>query len=175
MTEELFYTELDSPTGTLTLVASERALVDVWWDLGEELPSGLREAVRNDSHPILLQTARQLQEYFDGARQQFDVPLDPRGTDFQKKVWMALRQIPFGQTRSYGQIARQIGTPSASRAVGAANGKNPIPIIVPCHRVIGANGTLTGFGGGLENKALLLKLEGVTIPGEQPVLAFNPA
>jgi methylated-DNA-[protein]-cysteine S-methyltransferase len=173
MAEQLFYTELDSPTGTLTLVANKGALVAVWWDLGEGLPAWLRGAVRDDLQPVLVETGRQLREYFDGKRREFDLPLEPRGTEFQKKVWMALREIPFGETRSYGQIARRIGMPSASRAVGAANGRNPIPIIVPCHRVIGANGTLTGFGGGLENKALLLKLEGVRVPGEQPVLAFG--
>jgi methylated-DNA-[protein]-cysteine S-methyltransferase len=176
MGEHLYSTELDSPTGLLTLVAHDAALVAVWWDLGEGLPTALRDAMREDSHPVLVETARQLREYFAGDRKAFDLPLDPHGTEFQKKVWLALREIPFGQTRSYGEIARRIGMPSASRAVGAANGKNPIPIIVPCHRVIGANGTLTGFGGGLENKALLLALEGVKVPGreEQPVLAFEP-
>jgi len=175
MPEQLYFTEMDSPTGLLTLVANDDALLAVCWDLGEGLPRHLRGADRLDSHPVLVNAASQLREYFDGNRQQFDLPLDPHGTDFQKKVWLCLRQIPFGQTRSYGDIARQIGMPSASRAVGAANGRNPIPIIVPCHRVIGANGTLTGFGGGLENKALLLSLEGVRVPGmvEQPALAFG--
>jgi len=116
----------------------------------------------------------QLGEYFERRRQTFDVLLEPHGTAFQKQVWLALREIPFGQTASYGQIARRIGMPTASRAVGAANGRNPLPIIVPCHRVIGSNGTLTGFGGGLQNKALLLSLEGVSIPMQQtqPLLAF---
>ena len=96
MPEPLFYTELDSPTGLLTLVANETALVSVWWNLGEKLPPHLGAAVRNDSQPVLVQTAKQLKEYFDGKRQQFDLPLDPHGTDFQKKVWLCLRQIPFG-------------------------------------------------------------------------------
>jgi len=102
---------------------------------------------------------RQLEEYFAGTRSEFDLPLSPRGTPFQLKVWMALRSIPPGETTSYGAMAEMIGKPTASRAVGAANGKNPISIIVPCHRVIGANGTLTGYGGGLERKAWLLNHE----------------
>ena len=102
---------------------------------------------------------RELNEYFAGQREEFSVTLDMRGTEFQKSVWDELREIPFGETRSYGHIAQKIGRPAASRAVGAANGQNPIPIIVPCHRVIGSSGKLTGFGGGLHNKALLLELE----------------
>jgi|SRR5579859_6862174 len=174
MPAQLFLTELDTPTGSLKLFANDSALVTVWWDQGEGLSTAFSGAVRNDSHPILNETARQLREYFDGKRRQFDLPLDPHGTDFQKKTWLALRQIPFGQTRTYGDIARQIQMPAASRAVGAANGKNPIPIIVPCHRVIGANGTLTGFGGGLQYKALLLSLEGIHVTEKtvQPVLTF---
>lgn len=109
---------------------------------------------------LLWKTAQQLDEYFAGQRQQFDLPLAPRGTDFQKQVWRALREIPFGQTWSYAQLAQHIGKPSATRAVGAANGRNPIAIIVPCHRVIGADGGLTGFSGGLSAKSYLLKLEG---------------
>ena len=174
MADPLSFIDHDSPTGLLKLVASDSSLVAVWWDLGDGLPPDLRHAVRDNSHPVLLETARQLREYFDGTRRSFDLPLAPRGTDFQKKVWLCLRQIPYGQTRTYGDIARQLGTPSASRAVGAANGRNPIPIIVPCHRVIGSNGTLTGFGGGLHNKALLLSLEGIHVPAkdDQPALAF---
>ena len=110
-----------------------------------------------------MQAAKQLNEYFEGTRKTFDLPLEPRGTEFQKKVWMALCEIPFGQTASYGQIAKRIGVPTASRAVGAANGKNPLPIVVPCHRVIGSNGSLTGSGGGLKNKSILLRLEGVEL------------
>ena len=107
----------------------------------------------------MLKTQQQLQEYFAGQRQQFDVPLDFEGTEFQKKVWQALLSIPFGETRSYKQIAEQVGSVNAMRAVGAANGKNPISIIVPCHRVVGASGKLVGFAGGLDNKAILLRLE----------------
>ena len=111
------------------------------------------------SSAVMRNTVRQLQAYFAGDSQFFDVPLEIGGTDFQRRVWNALRTIPYGQTRSYSQIAAQIGCPRAVRAVGAANGRNPIPIIVPCHRVIGASGSLVGFGGGLEWKRLLLDLE----------------
>lgn len=111
------------------------------------------------SLPVMRETLAQLRAYFAGDLRVFDVPLELVGTDFQKRVWSALRTIPFGETRSYSQVARQIGSPLAVRAVGAANGRNPIPIIVPCHRVIGASGSLVGFGGGLEWKRFLLGLE----------------
>lgn len=110
-------------------------------------------------HLILLETERQLTEYFAGKRTQFELPLEAWGTEFQMKVWRALRDIPFGQTRSYLDLARVVGSPKASRAVGIANGKNPLSIIVPCHRVVGSDGALTGFAGGLETKAKLLDLE----------------
>jgi methylated-DNA-[protein]-cysteine S-methyltransferase len=115
----------------------------------------------NPAHPVLVETERQLNEYFAGTRTTFTMTLDFVGTEFQKKVWQALVAIPFGETRSYADIAREIGNPKAVRAVGAANGKNPISIIAPCHRVIGSNGKLTGFAGGLEVKAFLLKIETV--------------
>jgi len=111
------------------------------------------------SLPVMRETLAQLRAYFAGDLRVFDVPLEVVGTDFQKRVWSALRTIPFGETRSYSQVAGQIGSPRAVRAVGAANGRNPIPIIVPCHRVIGASGSLVGFGGGLEWKRFLLGLE----------------
>jgi methylated-DNA-[protein]-cysteine S-methyltransferase len=111
------------------------------------------------AHPVLRDTARQLAEYFGGRRRAFDLPLEFRGTDFQKRVWLSLLSIPFGETRSYLDVARALGDPAAVRAVGAANGRNPISIVAPCHRVIGANGDLTGFGGGLEAKAWLLAHE----------------
>ena len=110
-------------------------------------------------HPLLLETSRQLREYFAGSRRTFDLPLEFRGTEFQRRAWSALLTIPYGETRTYGQMAEQIGNPTAVRAVGAANGRNPISIIAPCHRVIGMNGDLTGFGGGLDAKARLLSLE----------------
>ncbi len=117
---------------------------------------------RNDRNPLIEETARQLREYFAGARRAFDLPLDMQGTGFQKRVWQYLETIPYGHTRSYAQVAAAIGTPAAMRAVGAANGANPLPIVVPCHRVIGAGGKLTGYGGGLSLKQRLLELEGCT-------------
>ncbi|WP_111884787.1 methylated-DNA--[protein]-cysteine S-methyltransferase [Acinetobacter sp. CFCC 11171] len=156
---QLSYQFLDSPVGQLKLVAHETALVAVLWE--NENPNRVRLAalVEDLQHPILLKTAQQLNEYFAGKRQQFDLPLDFEGTAFQQQIWQALLTIPFGETRSYKQIAEQIGNVKAVRAVGAANGKNPISIIAPCHRVVGANGKLVGFAGGLENKEILLKIE----------------
>jgi methylated-DNA-[protein]-cysteine S-methyltransferase len=145
---------VDSPVGTLTLVANEQALVSVYW--AEEQP----EETPGENHPILEAAARQLAEYFAGKRQHFDVPLAPDGgTEFQQRVWLALGEIPYGKTWSYGELAKRVGNAKASRAVGAANGQNPLPIFVPCHRVIGADGSLTGFGGGMERKKTLLALE----------------
>jgi methylated-DNA-[protein]-cysteine S-methyltransferase len=153
------FRKIDSPVGALTLVASDRHLVAIAWQKeGEEAPFGA--APESTPHPLLDETERQLRAYFVGERQDFDLPLDFRGTAFQRRVWQALLAIPFGETRSYRDIAVALGRPTATRAVGAANGRNPIPIVAPCHRVIGANGSLTGFGGGLENKAFLLDLEG---------------
>ena len=156
----LFYKEVESPVGKLKLVASANALVAILWE--RERPNRIKLAIaRSDpQQPILLETERQLGEYFAGTRNEFNLPLEPAGTEFQKKVWRALRDIPFGQTRSYLDLAKSIGSAKAVRAVGAANGKNPLSIVVPCHRVVGANGTLTGFAGGLEVKAKLLAHEG---------------
>lgn len=156
----LAYKIIQSPVGDLKLVASDKGLVAILWD--NDRPHhgvSLNEFVPNNQHPVLVETERQLREYFAGKRKTFSVTLDMRGTPFQKNVWEALLAIPFGETRSYAQIANQLGNPRATRAVGAANGKNPVSIIVPCHRVIGSSGKLTGFGGGLENKAHLLNLE----------------
>lgn len=150
---------IDSPVGRLTLVASDRGLAAILWEKDNPRRVPLGEVVESDSHPILLETERQLQDYFAGQRRKFTLPLDFRGTEFQRRVWSALLTIPFGQTRSYAQIAQQIGCPAAVRAVGAANGRNPLSIIAPCHRVVGSNGQLTGFAGGLEVKARLLSLE----------------
>ena len=150
---------LASPVGRLTLVASDAGLAAVLWENDDPRRVPLAIAGEDASHPVLRETARQLKEYFAGGRTVFELPLDFHGTDFQKQVWAALLAIPFGETRSYGQIARALGKPGAMRAVGAANGRNPISIIAPCHRVIGAGGQLTGFAGGLEAKAHLLALE----------------
>ncbi|NIE74819.1 methylated-DNA--[protein]-cysteine S-methyltransferase [Pantoea sp. Ap-967] len=154
------FTLMQSPVGTLTLVARGERLAAVLWQEERENRVRLGELHRDDQHPTLRETARQLGEYFAGKRQQFDLMLDFAGTEFQRQVWSALLTIPFGQTRSYSDIARQIGNPNAVRAVGAANGRNPISIIAPCHRVIGASGGLTGFAGGLPAKQYLLALEG---------------
>jgi methylated-DNA-[protein]-cysteine S-methyltransferase len=155
----LSFSRFESPVGVLKLVASSDTLVAVVWrDHGAgQVPVG--DAIESSSHPILDATARQLGEYFAGTRRAFDLPLFMMGTDFQRRAWAALLTIPYGETRSYADMARQIGQPSAVRAVGAANGRNPISIIVPCHRVIGTSGSLTGFGGGLDAKAHLLAHE----------------
>jgi methylated-DNA-[protein]-cysteine S-methyltransferase len=150
---------IESPVGALTLVASEQGLAAILWKDDSPRRVRLTNVVKDENNPILLETERQLREYFAGERQAFSLKLDPAGTDFQRRVWNALLTIPYGDTRSYGQIARQIGRPAAVRAVGAANGRNPISIIAPCHRVIGSTGKLTGFAGGLETKARLLELE----------------
>ena len=158
-----------TPVGTLTLVASDRGLRAVVW------PKSLRKGTgvngrphRNPDHPILKTTARQLDEYFSGERSTFDIPLDLEGTRFQVAAWRSLAQIPFGTTTSYGRQAAGLGIPTAARAVGAANGANPVCIVLPCHRVIGSNGSLTGFGGGLPVKQWLLD-------HEARVLAASPS
>ncbi|MFW1857934.1 methylated-DNA--[protein]-cysteine S-methyltransferase [Acinetobacter defluvii] len=156
---KLAYIEMASPVGILKLVAQDAALVAVLWEHENPKRVRLAELIEDIQHPILLETQKQLNEYFAGQRQKFEVPLCFEGTEFQQKVWRALLTIPFGETRSYKQIAEQIGNVKAVRAVGAANGKNPISIIAPCHRVVGANGKLVGFAGGLENKDILLKIE----------------
>ena len=156
---KLAFMEMPSPVGILKLVATENALVAVLWENENPKRVRLAELIEQVDHPILLETQKQLCEYFAGTRQQFDLPLDFEGTVFQKKVWQALLGIPFGETRSYRDIAEQVGNIKAVRAVGAANGKNPISIIAPCHRVVGANGKLVGFAGGLDNKEILLGLE----------------
>ncbi|WP_336967635.1 methylated-DNA--[protein]-cysteine S-methyltransferase [Sphingobium aromaticiconvertens] len=148
-----------SPVGTLTLVANDKGLAAILWENDDPDRVRLGSMIEDHSHPLLIETEMQLSDYFAGHRAAFNLPLAFEGTSFQRAVWAALLTIPFGETRSYGEIARQIGRPGASRAVGAANGRNPISIIAPCHRVIGANGKLTGFAGGLEAKAWLLEME----------------
>ena len=150
---------MDSPVGELKLVANGNRLAAILWENDKPNRVRLPEIVEADERPILIETERQLNEYFAGTRDRFDLELDFQGTDFQKKVWAALLTIPFGETRSYADIATQIGNINAVRAVGAANGRNPISIVAPCHRVIGASGDLTGFAGGLANKMFLLSLE----------------
>jgi methylated-DNA-[protein]-cysteine S-methyltransferase len=155
----LFHKFITSPVGKLKLVASDKGLVAILWENDNPRRVPLTSSVEDDQQKILVEVERQLNQYFTGERRSFSLPLDMRGTPFQKDVWEALLSIPFGETRSYGQLAKQIGRSSASRAVGAANGRNPISIIVPCHRVIGSSGKLTGFAGGLETKATLLDME----------------
>jgi len=154
------YRMLASPVGELTLVASGEGLAAVLWENDDPKRVRLEPRVESGDHPLLDKAGQQLDEYFAGQREAFELPLDFKGTDFQKRVWAALLTIPFGETRSYADIASQIGKPSAYRAVGAANGRNPISIVAPCHRVVGANGALTGFAGGLKAKQYLLGLEG---------------
>ena len=153
------YKTIDSPVGKLKLVASDKGLVAVLWENAKPARVRLSELIKRETHPILIEIERQLGEYFAGKRRSFSVALDMRGTSFQRNVWEALLAIPFGETRTYGELAKQVGSPQAARAVGAATGRNPISIIVPCHRLIGSTGKLTGFAGGLETKARLLGLE----------------
>ena len=156
-TNAWFFSELDSPVGTLLLRGDGQALTGLYMHEQRhrpELPAGVE---RNDS--AFRQVREQLKAYFAGKLQEFELTLAGEGSDFQRKVWRALCKIPFGETESYGSLAKRIGNANASRAVGLANGKNPIGIIVPCHRVVGANGSLTGYGGGLERKQWLLEHE----------------
>ena len=155
-----FYKIIASPVGALTLVASDEGLAAILWENDNPKRVRLGELTDGSDHPVILQAEQQLAEYFAGKRSAFSIRLDMAGTEFQKKVWQALLTIPFGETRSYNEIARQVGNPKASRAVGAANGRNPVSIITPCHRAIGSDGSLTGFAGGLDAKRYLLTLEG---------------
>ncbi len=152
----IFTKKFCSPLGEMTLSEENGALILCY--LGEGAPGKLI-GDRRDT-PLLLQAERELKEYFAGARREFSLPLDLRGTDFQRQVWQALREIPYGETRTYGDIAARTGNPHACRAVGMANHKNPLLIVIPCHRVIGASGALTGFGAGMDVKEKLLRLEG---------------
>jgi methylated-DNA-[protein]-cysteine S-methyltransferase len=148
------FTEIDTPVGALTLVAGDNGLRAILWP--DQSPPRDAEA---GSHPVIADAEQQLDEYFAGARRSFDLPLDLVGTPFQQRAWLALATIPFGTTISYGEQARRLGVPRAVRAIGAANGRNPLSIVLPCHRVVGANGALTGYGGGLDAKRHLLEHE----------------
>lgn len=150
----------DSALGGITLAATDQGLAGVWFDRQRHSPD-MTGWQRNDDHPVLREAARQLGDYFAGRRQHFDLPLDlSHGTAFQQSVWRALLAIPTGATTSYGALSAGVGRPAAVRAVGAAVGRNPISVIVPCHRVLGSDGSLTGYAGGLERKSALLELEG---------------
>ena len=159
----IYFTELATTLCPLRLTSNGEALTGLYLlpdhRHAPDVASDWQEA---PTLPVFQQAAAQLTEYLEGKRTGFTLPLAPTGTEFQKRVWAELETIPYGQTLSYGELARRIGNPSASRAVGLANGKNPVSIIVPCHRVIGASGKLTGYGGGLERKSALLALEGIT-------------
>lgn len=163
MVEDLQYLSMDSPVGELLILGDARAVCRICFQAGHE-PTATR-ALRFTGQGPIAGAKQQLQEYFAGTRKQFTVPVAPGGTDFQLEAWRALQAIPYGETRSYGEQARSIGRSKAFRAVGAANGRNPIPIIIPCHRVVGANGTLTGYAGGLDIKRFLLGLEQAVASG----------
>ncbi|HEX4933409.1 MAG TPA: methylated-DNA--[protein]-cysteine S-methyltransferase [Gemmatimonadaceae bacterium] len=153
----VYYTTMPSPLGDLLLTGDGRHLTGLYMTPHQHGPARGDAWVRRDD--LFADARRQLEEYFAGTRVTFEIPLAPDGTEFQRRVWMALRDIPYARTVSYGDIAREIGNPKGVRAVGLANGRNPISIIVPCHRVIGANGSLTGYGGGLDRKRWLLEHE----------------
>jgi methylated-DNA-[protein]-cysteine S-methyltransferase len=164
------YRRLQTPVGELLLTASDTALTGVYFPTSRRGPppthraDWAEDAGQGPTGPtseMLARAVQQLNEYFAGQRTTFDLPLEAMGSVFEHRVWKALRSIPYGTTTSYGDLAKRLGDPSATRAVGSANGKNPIPIIIPCHRVVGANGDLTGFGGGLDRKRWLLEHEGV--------------
>jgi len=154
-----------SPLGPLLLAASPRGLAGAWFQGQKHWPAGAAEWPEDERHPLLVEAREQLAAYFDGRLARFELPLDlARGTAFQTAVWQALLAIPRGQTQTYAQLAGRLGRPQAARAVGAAVGRNPLSVIVPCHRVLGAAGALTGYAGGLERKTALLRLEGVALP-----------
>ncbi|QCO68164.1 methylated-DNA--[protein]-cysteine S-methyltransferase [Luteimonas yindakuii] len=153
------YTHVDSPVGLLLLAASDAGLHAIGFPENRH-PVRMGVDWREGTHPLIEEARRQLAAYFAGERRYFDLPLAPHGTPFQRSVWQALADIPYGVTASYAELATRVGRPGAARAVGAANGRNPLPIVLPCHRVIGAGGDLTGFGGGLPTKRYLLALEG---------------
>jgi methylated-DNA-[protein]-cysteine S-methyltransferase len=156
-TPSIFQSHTTSPLGDVLLAATEQGLVGVWFVQGQLHMPNSSPWTTDEAHPTLLAAAQQLHDYFSGQRKSFDLPLQPAwGTPFQRAVWQALQRIPYGRTSTYGDIARDIGNPKAVRAVGAAIGQNPHSIVVPCHRVVGANGSLTGFAGGLDRKKHLL-------------------
>jgi methylated-DNA-[protein]-cysteine S-methyltransferase len=170
---EYLYKTVASPVGKLTLVAWMSKLAGILWENDRPGRVRLGAMKQQADDPTLLDAERQLLEYFAGNRDRFELALSFTGTEFQKKVWRALLEIPYGETRSYSEIASQIGHANAVRAVGAANGRNPISIIAPCHRVIGSNGSLTGFAGGLHAKKILLSLEGIRWSADGNVAARN--
>ncbi len=167
------YDWMESPVGELLVAADENAVTMIGFREGRH-PGMIAEGWRQGG-PVVAEARRQLSEYFQGRRRRFDLPLAPSGTPFQLRAWRALQEIPYGATRSYGEQARAMGQPRAVRAVGAANGRNPIAIVVPCHRVIGGDGTLTGYGGGLDIKQYLIELERRHMNAALPVGGSLPA
>lgn len=163
----ILFRRIESPIGPLLIASDEDGLCNI--EFRQSSHPADRGAWQGGNSHVLDATEKQLDQYFSGKRRAFDLPLSPHGTDFQRRVWKALQTIPYGQTISYAELARRVGNPRASRAVGLANGRNPLSIIVPCHRVIGADGSLTGYGGGLAIKESLLRLEGA-LPGVEPGL-----
>ena len=159
MIETLTTATMDTPVGELVIVASNAGLRAILWPTEREGRVTFAEPTANGEHPVIEQTIGQLEEYVDGARQEFDLPLDLIGTTFQKEVWACLSRIPYGETQSYGELANELNKPGAARAVGAATGRNPISIVVPCHRLVGSSGKLTGFAGGIDAKRWLLTHE----------------
>ncbi|MFY2558665.1 methylated-DNA--[protein]-cysteine S-methyltransferase [Corallococcus terminator] len=159
MQSNVFYRHIESPVGALLLAGNDEGLRLIEFHTPRH-PMRRSEDWQEGDHAVLRDTQKQLDEYFAGKRRGFELPLAPQGTQFQRQVWLELANIPFGGTISYAELALRLDRPTATRAVGAANGRNPIPIVLPCHRVIGSNGSLTGFGGGLPTKQFLLRLEG---------------
>ncbi len=159
--EQLQYRYVDTPIGRLMLAGTDRALKRIEFEEGKSTRGP--EVEWSETKRGLGDAAQQIRDYFAGKRRHFDLDLDPEGTEFQRRTWNALREIPYGATSTYADIARAIGKPTAVRAVGAANGRNPLPIVVPCHRVIGSDGSLTGFAAGTDIKRRLLQLEGALI------------
>ncbi len=154
----LAYDQFETPQGTLLVTATDKGLAGVYFKGQKHLPKK-REWRRDARHPVLRQARRELLEYFAGKRKRFDVALDPHGTPFQRSVWRSIAKVAFGRTITYGELAQRAGHPGSARAAGAATGRNPLGIIVPCHRIVGANGSLTGYAGGLARKRALLELE----------------
>jgi len=161
MDSRVFYTTLGSPVGALFLTSNGEAITELFMEKHKGGPKPIGDWRRDDS--LFREAADQLRAYFAGELTEFDLPLETGGAPFQQRVWAELRKIPYGSTISYGELARRIGAPKAPRAVGAANGSNPISIIIPCHRLIGSNGKLTGYGGGIERKKFLLEFEAETL------------
>ena len=157
--KHLMYKDVPSPVGLIRIITSDKGLAAIIWEGEDYKRTKLSAPVKDENHPILLQTEQQLNEYFENKRTSFDLPLDLEGTEFQVRVWEALLKIPYGVTKTYGELAKILGDIKAVRAVGGALNKNPISIVVPCHRVVGASGKLVGFAGGLNNKSILLDLE----------------